>query len=843
MFDKGVEAPGGKAIPPDRTPGVAGYRREVTVSFSINTNIASLDAQNYLQKDEAYQSQTINEVTSGLRIVNSGNDAAGLAIANSLRNSEAVLTQGIQNANDGLSTLQTIDGGVNNISQLLDRASTLATESSSSAFTGDRGVLNSEFQSVLSEVNRQAQAIGLNTGGTFAQALSVFIGGGRASTSNDSNAIQNGSINLNLTKSAVDTQALGLSGFSATGNKSVDIGDGAGNTSVANIVGDATNKTSETQAGFTTFYFTGPGFASTGGNSRVAVSVNLSGVTDAQTLATAINSAISATGTGGTQQDTSFKNAGITAAAVTGSGNTTQLQFTSSTSAFQVEAGDQTANALLGNISVGGTGSTGVSVTAATTATANAVQFAAAAPGAGTGLAETVKLQIAQGTTVTPVPVNITAGDNQAQLLADVQAGLTAANSTVTASLDGGGHLIFTGGQGQSLQVQASGDTGNLLGLGTFLTNGAGAASYTTITGTVNPAGLGTTQNVQVAIGSQVADLGAITTGTNEATALSSLNTAFQSNALTRAAGLTAIDNGGNVEITSGTSATAFRLNMYGGADAGFGFVASGVGANSAASATLTATAQTVTTSSPSVDASGTSTSGFLNFTGISVNGSSQNITLSAPDANGTTHSIDIALNSTNASNIDQAISTINTTLQQSNDSTLGHIVAVKDQSGTASKSDGISFVSSLNNFDLSLGTTASGTASAADIQGISQGTGIASQGGPVITSGQNGAGTTVDISSLTNAENAVTALTNAVTTLGQSQAAVGKGENLFNYAINLAQSQVTNEAASESGIRDANMAQEASNLSKAQILVQAGTAALAQANSAPQAILTLLRG
>src|SRR5579863_7289682 len=150
---------------------------KVTVSFSINTNIASLEAQNYLQADSQFQSKTINEVTSGLRIVNSGDDAAGLAIANGLRDSQAVLTQGIQNANDGLSVLQTVDGGMSNISNLLDRAATLATESASSTFTGDRGVLNQEFQSVLTEVNRQAQAIGLNSGGQFAKSLSVFVGG------------------------------------------------------------------------------------------------------------------------------------------------------------------------------------------------------------------------------------------------------------------------------------------------------------------------------------------------------------------------------------------------------------------------------------------------------------------------------------------------------------------------------------------------------------------------------------------------------------------------------------------------------------------------------------------
>src|SRR5260370_150490 len=128
-----------------------------------------------------FQSKTINRVTSGMRIISSGDDAAGLAIANGYRSDEAVLTQGVRNANDGLSQLQIIDGGINNISQLLDRARTLATQSATGTFTGDRTVLNGEFQNVLSEVNRQAQAIGLDTGGIFAKSLSVFIGGGKTS--------------------------------------------------------------------------------------------------------------------------------------------------------------------------------------------------------------------------------------------------------------------------------------------------------------------------------------------------------------------------------------------------------------------------------------------------------------------------------------------------------------------------------------------------------------------------------------------------------------------------------------------------------------------------------------
>jgi flagellin len=86
-------------------------------------------------------------------------------------------------------------------------------------------------------------------------------------------------------------------------------------------------------------------------------------------------------------------------------------------------------------------------------------------------------------------------------------------------------------------------------------------------------------------------------------------------------------------------------------------------------------------------------------------------------------------------------------------------------------------------------------------------------------------------------------ALANAVSSLGEAQAVVGKGQNTFNFAVSLASTQLTNLAASESRIRDADLALEAANLTKAQLLQQAGIAALAQANSAPQAVLSLLRG
>ncbi len=124
-----------------------------------------------------------------------------------------MLTQGIQNANNGLSQLQIMDGGMSNISQLLDRARTLATQSASGTFTGSRTVLDNEFQSVLGEIDRQAQSIGLNQGGTFATSLSVFIGGGKGTTA--AGVIANGTVSVDLGTSTVDTQSLGLKGFTA----------------------------------------------------------------------------------------------------------------------------------------------------------------------------------------------------------------------------------------------------------------------------------------------------------------------------------------------------------------------------------------------------------------------------------------------------------------------------------------------------------------------------------------------------------------------------------------------------------------------------------------------------
>ena len=173
--------------------------------ISLQTNVTSLMAQQNLNADNAFQSKTIEQLTSGYRINSSGDDAAGLAIANGYRSSVAELTQGVSNANDGTSQLQIIDGGLSNISTILDRMKTLATQSASATFTGSRATLNQEYSGLVQEINRQAANIGLNAGGNMNTNLGVYIGG---AGSNASNASVN--IDLSGQANAVDATSLGL---------------------------------------------------------------------------------------------------------------------------------------------------------------------------------------------------------------------------------------------------------------------------------------------------------------------------------------------------------------------------------------------------------------------------------------------------------------------------------------------------------------------------------------------------------------------------------------------------------------------------------------------------------
>ncbi len=429
-------------------------------------------------------------------------------------------------------------------------------------------------------------------------------------------------------------------------------------------------------------------------------------------------------------------------------------------------------------------------------------------------------------------------------------AGNAALAATGVKAVNNSGTIQLVGKAGQSFQVATAGDTQNALGFGTFenstgVAATAGTFNYNSLTaGSAMTAAK--TQGVQISLnGGATIDLGTLAGGATELTALAALNSKFSANAALSAAGITAVDVAGKIKIESVTATpTNFRLNLYGGSGDAFGFGASPALAVSSTGSTASAyAAQDSVDSAGAQQSTNASANNVYQFTGLTNTGDAQTVTLSAVDANGGQHSLNVNLNSTNASTLDQALSTINSAIAASNDSTLKQIGAFKQEgsAGNVNGLEGMTFMSAGSAFKVSLGA-----APASSVSGVSAGladgtTGLS--GGSVFTSATNGTGSTADISNISTATAAVSALSAAVASLGTAQAKVGLGENDFNYAINLASSQLTNLAASESSIRDANMAAESANLTKAQIQLQAGIAALAQANSAPQQILSLLQG
>ena len=246
------------------------------MSISIQTNVTSLFAQQALAQNSAFESKTIQQLTSGFRINSSGDDAAGLAVANQYRSTIAELQQGVLNASNGTSILQIVDGGLNNVSSILDRLKTLATESASATFAGDRNTLNQEFQSLLQEITRQADNIGLASGGKYNLVNSIYIGGGN----NAANAQV--SIDLSGAGNQVDAAGLGLATASV----------GAGGTELTlgtpNAVRlDAPGATFLAAAAQT---FTFNVFSSNGGALTVSVSVGGAGALSEQQVLGSLNS-------------------------------------------------------------------------------------------------------------------------------------------------------------------------------------------------------------------------------------------------------------------------------------------------------------------------------------------------------------------------------------------------------------------------------------------------------------------------------------------------------------------------------------------------------------------------
>jgi flagellin len=173
------------------------------MSLSILNNISSLAAQNQLSVNGSSLQKTLLALSSGSRINSGADDAAGLAIADGLHANVTALTQSARNATDGLGMLQVADGSLAQVTTLLNRAVTIATEAANGTVsTQQQAALDAEFTAIKSEIDR----IGTNTTYNGNQVFS-----GTASSVYLSDGTSAGSSSITITVGTLAQSAIGFS--------------------------------------------------------------------------------------------------------------------------------------------------------------------------------------------------------------------------------------------------------------------------------------------------------------------------------------------------------------------------------------------------------------------------------------------------------------------------------------------------------------------------------------------------------------------------------------------------------------------------------------------------------
>ena len=124
----------------------------------VNTNVSSLNGQRYLNNVQNSLNTTYTRLSSGLRINSAKDDSAGLQIADRLTSQINGLNQGNRNANDGIALAQTVEGGLDEISNMLQRIRTLAVQSANGTLgADDRKSIQNEADSLTAEITRIAE--------------------------------------------------------------------------------------------------------------------------------------------------------------------------------------------------------------------------------------------------------------------------------------------------------------------------------------------------------------------------------------------------------------------------------------------------------------------------------------------------------------------------------------------------------------------------------------------------------------------------------------------------------------------------------------------------------------
>jgi flagellin len=177
---------------------------------AISTNTAANAAVRYLNINSAQESSALAKLSSGSRITSASDDAAGLAISTRISSDVTTLQQAATNASQATAILQTADGGASNISDILARMKSLASESASGTTTdSSRTYIQSEFSQLTSEIDsiatgtRYSSQSLLDGSSVFSSGVSVLVG-------------SSGSDTITITLSSLTASTLNVSSLDVT---------------------------------------------------------------------------------------------------------------------------------------------------------------------------------------------------------------------------------------------------------------------------------------------------------------------------------------------------------------------------------------------------------------------------------------------------------------------------------------------------------------------------------------------------------------------------------------------------------------------------------------------------
>lgn len=740
------------------------------MAMVINTNVMSLNAQRNLTKSQSTLSQSMERLSSGMRINSAKDDAAGSAIASRLTSQIRGFDQSVRNANDGISLVQTAEGALSESSNILQRMRELAVQSANGTYTsGNRTTLNAETQQLIKELDRISTSTnfnGLNLLDGSAGDVKLQVG-----------AEANQTITVSIGQ--LDSKSLGVQDTAGVGSISRTGTAVAAGTATTDIAAAVSSAIGATTGGTTPTGVLGTGDLVINGiaiDGAVAASDNKSAFgNEASAIATAaaINLKSDQTGVTAVVGETRLGGSAMGTAAVTAVTGSINLNGVNiNISVGEVSSNTSTADNATNRANIikainlesertgvtasdSGSDNGGITLTAADGRNIVLVNNSTALNGTNTGLG-------GLGTTGVANSVSVTTG-------------------TVTLVAEGGKDINIT-----------SGATGKSIDAGFMEGTYSGTATQVSsqLNDTTNAMAAGNVFINGVSVGPSYATDDTASSKYKDASAISK---AAAVNLVSEKTGVTAVVNTNRADNTQvqRTASADVSGTINGIAITGFTTVA---GANSANRQSLVNAINAISgqTGVKAIDTGedGSDKGGGVQL--IAEDGRNIIVSLSNGDAAG------FSTNATAAASTEQVF--------------VGEFTLKSDKEIVITR----------------------GTDDALEKSGLSVGNYGGGKDGQSLAS--------VDISTIEGANKAIVAIDNALERVNNVRSDLGAVNNRLEFTINNLTSISQNASASRSRIEDADFALETAKLSRSQVLTQASQAMLAQANSAPQQVLSLLR-